>query len=141
MEFFVYSRSAIEAVRPHDAPHVIISITSHADDVARLRTTDACLGILRLSFVDIERASSVHPEDTLFSPTHATSIWDFVELHRPKIERLLVHCDAGFSRSPAVAAAIARVVNGDDGEFFGDRYKPNPRVYRGLLDAHERRTR
>jgi predicted protein tyrosine phosphatase len=141
VELFVYSRSAIASVRPHDAPHVIISITSHPDDLARLRTNAACLGILRLSFVDADAPSPQHAEDALFSMSHATSIWDFVYRHRPRIERILAHCDAGVSRSAAVAAAIARVWNGDDAEFAGGRYRPNPRVYRMLLDAHERRAR
>ena len=50
VEFFVYSRRAVEAVRPHEVPHVIISITSSSEDVARLRANEQCRGILRLSF-------------------------------------------------------------------------------------------
>jgi predicted protein tyrosine phosphatase len=45
-----------------------------------------------------------------------------------------VHCDAGVSRSPAVAAALARVLKGDDAEYFAGRYRPNTRVYRMLLE-------
>ena len=139
VELFVYSRSAIASVRPHDAPHVIISITSHESDVASLRTNASCAGVLRLSFVDAETPSDQYAEDALFSPNHATKIWDFVYDHRPRIERILAHCDAGVSRSAAVAAAIARVFNGDDAEFSSGRYRPNPRVYRMLLAAHARR--
>lgn len=40
------------------------------------------------------------------------------------------------SRSPGVAAALARVLCGDDADFFA-RYKPNTRVYRLLLDVYE----
>ncbi len=141
MELFVYSRSAIASVRPHDAPHVIISITSHVDDVASLRTNTSCRGVLRLSFVDVEAPSVHYPEEVLFSASQATSIWDFVDGHRAKIERILVHCDAGVSRSAAVAGAIARAWNGDEAEFSGGRYRPNGRVYRMLLDAHARRAR
>jgi predicted protein tyrosine phosphatase len=137
VELFVYSRSAIAAVRPHDAPHVIISITSHEEDHASLRTNAACRGVLRLSFVDAETPSAHHPEETLFSTAHAASIWEFVYRHRPQIERILAHCDAGVSRSAAVAAAIARVLNGDDAEFSSGRYRPSARVYRMLIDAHE----
>ena len=46
-----------------------------------------------------------------------------------------MHCDAGKSRSPAVAAALARVLDGDDAHFFGGRYTPNMRVYRTLLES------
>jgi hypothetical protein len=41
------------------------------------------------------------------------------------------------SRSPAVAAALSKVLTGDDAAFFGGRYRPNMRVYRTLLEAHE----
>jgi hypothetical protein len=37
MDLFVYSRHALDAARPHEVPHIIISITSSPDDVARLR--------------------------------------------------------------------------------------------------------
>ena len=137
MDFFVYSRSAIEAVSPHDVPHVIISITSSAADVARLRTNEACRGVLRLSFLDADVPSDLHAEAELFSREQAARIWDFVLQHRTEVERLIVHCDAGMSRSPAVAAAISKALTGDDTAFFGGRYRPNMRVYRALLDAYQ----
>ena len=119
-------------------PHVIISITSSPDDVARLRSTPACRGILRLAFLDADAASDSHAEAALFSEEHAARVWSFVREHRAGIERIIVHCDAGMSRSPAVAAAISKALTGDDTEFFGGRYRPNLRVYRTLLGAHER---
>lgn len=135
MKIFVYSRSALDAVRPHEVPHVIISITSHPSDVARLRINDMCRGVLRLSFPDAEVPSDVHAEANLFSQAHAAEIWTFTQRHLSEIERIIVHCDAGVSRSAAVAAALARALNDDDTEFFGGRYKPNMRVYRLLLGA------
>jgi predicted protein tyrosine phosphatase len=135
VKIFVYSRSALDAVRPHEVPHVIISITSHPDDVARLRINEVCRGVLRLSFPDAEEPSDLHTEANLFSQEHAVAIWTFTQLHVSQIERMIVHCDAGVSRSPAVAAALARVLNDDDAEFFGGRYRPNMRVYRFLLVA------
>jgi predicted protein tyrosine phosphatase len=135
MEIFVYSRSGLDAARPHEVPHVVISITSSPDDVARLRKNPACVGVLRLSFPDVETASELHPEERLFSRDHATTIWSFVQQHRSAIERIVVHCDAGVSRSAAVAAALARTLDGDDAQFFAGRYRPNMRVYRMLLEA------
>lgn len=135
MEIFVYSRQALEAARPHEVPHVIISITSSVDDVAHLRANETRRGVLRLSFPDAEASSDRFPEGELFSRAHAAQIWNFVDQHRSQIERVLVHCDAGVSRSAAVGAALARVLNGDDAEFFGGRYSPNMRVYRTLLET------
>ena len=137
MNIFVYSRGAVEAVEPHEVPHAIISITSSPDDVARLKTNHLCRGILRLSFLDADVPSDQALEAQLFSRVHAAQIWEFVRKHRPEVERLVVHCDAGISRSPGVAAAIAKALTGDDTEFFGRRYRPNMRVYRTLLEAYE----
>jgi predicted protein tyrosine phosphatase len=135
MEIFVYSRSALDAVAPHEVPHVIISITSNPDDVARLRLTNMCRGVLRLSFPDAEAPSPLYAEANLFSRKQASDVWTFTQQHLSEIQRIIVHCDAGVSRSSAVAAALARVLNDDDTEFFGGRYRPNMRVYRILLDA------
>ena len=137
MEFYVYSRNALDAARPHEVPHVIISITSSPEDVARLRANEMCRGIMRLSFPDADTPSDQYAEDVLFSREHAMKVWTFVLQHLPEIQRVIVHCDAGVSRSPAVAAAISKVLTGDDAEFFGGRYRPNMRVYRTLLEAHE----
>ena len=135
MDIFVYSRSALDAARPHEVPHVVISITSSRDDVARLRSNVMCRGVLRLSFPDAEATSPLYPEATLFSREQAEEIWVFVHQHLLDVRRIIVHCDAGLSRSPAVGAALARVLNGDDAEFFGGRYRPNMRVYRTLLET------
>lgn len=136
MEFFVYSRHAIETLPPHDVPHVVISITTTAEDVARIPQNEHCRGVLRLWFRDVDQVSEQHPEETLFRPEHAKRIWELVRAHRAEIERVLVHCDAGMCRSPAVAAAIARALGEDDEPFFR-RYMPNRRVYRMLLAEHE----
>lgn len=133
MDIFVYSRRALEAVRPHEVAHIVISVTSAPDDIARLRHNDECRGVLRLSFPDADVASEQFPEAVLFSAEHARAIWDFVLEHRDAA-RLVVHCDAGVSRSPAIAAAVARVLTGDDAEYFVGRYRPNMRVYRTLLE-------
>lgn len=135
MDFFVYSRNALDAARPHEVPHIIISITSSPDGVARLRANKTCRGVLRVSFPDADVPSDQHAEGVLFSREQAMKVWTFVQQHLPEIERIIVHCDAGVSRSPAVAAALARVLNDDDAEFFGGRYRPNMRVYRTLLET------
>ncbi len=135
MQFAIYSRGAIEAVPPHDVPHVIISITTTEGDLARLPTCDQCRGVLRLVFADVEEPRN---GVVVFGLEHARAVWEFVDQHRTEIERVVVHCDAGLSRSPAVAAAISRCLDGDDAEFFA-RYRPNMRVYRTLLEVWEER--
>jgi predicted protein tyrosine phosphatase len=134
MQFFVYSRAHIEQTSPHDdVPHVIISITTTPQEVAMLPVCDQTRGVLRLSFYDLDQRAPGVTEDALFSPEHAQRIWDCVAEHRASIERVIVHCDAGYSRSPAIAAALSLVLEGTDEEFFR-RYQPNRRVYRALIN-------
>ena len=49
---------------------------------------------------------------------------------------LIIHCDAGISRSAGVAAAILKYCTGDDSSIFGNpRYHPNMWCYRKTLNA------
>ena len=48
---------------------------------------------------------------------------------------VIVHCDAGISRSSGVAAAILKAKTGDDSQIFNSpKYRPNMRCYRIILD-------
>lgn len=55
-------------------------------------------------------------------------------LRYPEID-VIVHCDAGISRSSGVAAAILKASTGDDSQIFNSpKYRPNMRCYRIVLD-------
>ena len=114
-----------------DVPYAVISITTPGDEEATIAPSDKCCSVLRLSFYDI-RASECCREWQTFLPEHARSIWAFVDEHRGQIEKLVIHCDAGQSRSPGVAAALDKVLNGDDSRWWkGFRF--NYLVYETLL--------
>jgi predicted protein tyrosine phosphatase len=140
MELFVYSRDALARVTPNEVPHVVISITTTPGDVARFPVPPTCLAVLRLSFADLlpteVDASTRHH---LFSRAQAERIWSFWDQHRARIERLLVHCDAGHSRSPAIAAAIAEDA-GLEHESFFRRYEPNAHVLETMRASRLRGT-
>ena len=134
--FFVYNRESVEALEPHDVPHVIISVSTPDDPrgQAKLKTDHHTRGVLRLQFQDRDRILHDADNNVLFNETHAQLILSFVAAH-PDAERLNVHCDAGYSRSPAIAAALSKILVGDDRYFF-QRYRPNMLVYRRILEAH-----
>lgn len=134
----MYSRPAIERVPPHDQPHVVISITTTADDQARIPQGPMCREILRLSFPDVDSVIEGYSESDLFAADDAARVWALVLGLGDEITRVVLHCDAGMSRSPGMAAALSKVLNGDDTEFFR-RYRPNMRVYRTMLNAYEER--
>lgn len=148
-----------------ETPWAAIQIATHKDDFPKLNKCQLqCT--LQLVFPDFDKAFDcpiIGPEGTtyekisksdLFSEKHAVEICDFVNYsikHRG-CTTLLVHCQAGVSRSPAVAAALSKVLlgdantttqestgytfvgNGDDSEYFG-KYRPNMHVYRTLLNT------
>jgi len=61
----------------------------------------------------------------------AETIKDFVDLVKDRVHTLLIHCDAGQSRSPALAISIARYLKMDElaETILADpAYKPNPWV-------------
>jgi predicted protein tyrosine phosphatase len=128
-------------------PHVIISITDPDSDLPNFAPNENRLGLLSLRFYDLEDISDEMPlkdaveyvtmfGDGLFKDDQAAEIVDFVERIKDKVKGILVHCEAGVSRSAAVAAVIELVLNGSNERVFQDRrYSPNRYVYRKLLNA------
>lgn len=53
------------------------------------------------------------------SDEDAGHIVDALSQYVHEISQIIVHCDAGYSRSPAVAAALAKALGESDDEFFG----------------------
>lgn len=116
-----------------DCPYTwaCISIANTKRDFAEIPDENR-LALLQLNFADI---TFPHPGFNLFNDSFAYDILDFVTLYWDEIETLLVHCDAGISRSSAVAAVISRLKFGDEGEFLESPYEPNPLVYRTLREV------
>jgi predicted protein tyrosine phosphatase len=135
LDLLVYDRTGIERLEPPPVPHAIVSVTSAPDDRATFPESASCRGVLRLAFLDVDVVIPRVREEDLFSAVQARRVWDFVLAHRGGVDRMLVHCDAGKSRAPAIAAAIAKIFDGDDARWFA-AYTPNPRVYQTLLDVY-----
>jgi predicted protein tyrosine phosphatase len=119
--------------------HAVLSITDPGMGQARLAANPNRLGLLRLSFDDVDprlgyRGSSVR----LFDERHARESAEFVTSHLTTTELLVVHCEFGRSRSAGIAAAVSRWRNGDDAEFF-TRFDPNRHVYGLMLRELQRR--
>ena len=67
------------------------------------------------------------------SDEDAGCIVDALIQYGAEVSQIIVHCDAGYSRSPAVAAALAKALGESDEEFFGHDYCINNHVYTTLL--------
>ena len=70
------------------------------------------------------------------SPDQAAQIWRFVREHEGQVGTIVVHCEQGMSRSPAVAAALCKAKGGDDARFWRQN-QPNPYVYQLVLNASQ----
>ena len=101
------------------------------------------LSILRLSFSDADHAGedvykNQVDEALLMSAEDGDKVAAFLETYRP--DAVIVHCDAGISRSSGVGAAIEKFYNGSDERIFGSYlYCPNMLCYRVTLEARMRR--
>lgn len=90
----------IAEAMPGDARSVLISIVGAQAPRARLQPGWA--DVLRLHFDDIKRD---RPE--AFQRAHAYQVIEFLDHWAPEVDRIVVHCAAGVSRSAAIARFAA----------------------------------
>ncbi len=113
IEFRVLSREAAERYEPRGV-EVCISIGDPSAAPAKL--SRAFAAVLRLTFNDIVAAPA--EEDVLFAAEHAGDILQFLQ-QWPHVERIVVHCEFGASRSPGVALGLCDAFGWPVGELEG----------------------
>jgi predicted protein tyrosine phosphatase len=102
-EFVVLSREDAECYEPRGR-EICISISDPEAPAARVSSRFAA--VLRLNFDDVTERGE--PSDILFAEDHARGIREFLDSW-PNAERVMVHCNAGVSRSPGVALGLCDV--------------------------------
>ena len=110
--------------------------------------TGCCKKVLTLNFSDVDPGIFAKYNETehlqklisenkckVFDKKDAKKIKDFMkEIQKDEeIKTLIVHCSAGVSRSPAVAAAIHNKLFGNPSHFF-ETQVPNKYIYSLLLE-------
>ena len=118
-----------------DEPCIVIAIwgTDENNVFSFSRANDKITDELALSFDDVEGHCT---GCTPINEAQAYKIVDFVKRNMNKVDLIYVSCAGGYSRSPAVAAALNLWLNGSDKEYFdGKRYCPNMLVYRTMLNS------
>ena len=66
----------------------------------------------------------------------AKEVWAIVDKYKKDVDLIVINCEAGVSRSAGVGAAISKVLNGDDKDFF--RYFcPNIFIYRKVINIKQ----
>jgi predicted protein tyrosine phosphatase len=137
--FLVASRARAEAFHalPGSPPYGVISITDPGQPPAALADDPARRVVHRVSFHDVDAAPDRAGDgpQIAMTPDQARAIVACVRAH-PDLDRWLVHCEAGVSRSAGVAAALSLLDDQTDTPFFdSDRYRPNMTAYRMILRA------
>ncbi|MDP9200462.1 MAG: hypothetical protein M3P26_00815 [Gemmatimonadota bacterium] len=102
-ELVVLSREEAERYEPRGR-EICISISD--PDAPPARVSSRFAAVLRLNFDDVTERGE--PSDILFAQDHAREIREFLDAW-PNAERVIVHCNAGVSRSPGVALGLCDV--------------------------------
>ncbi len=165
MKFKVLSRQSFGEFKS-DEKYLAISITDPNSEDAIIGDKDNMKSILTLQFHDVDKPLVSRDKCTackgtgylpeykninnghcylcttmldiqLFTDNDARIILDFVQDCRIDIDLIVVHCEAGISRSAGVAGALSLIYNGSD-EYYFHRYLPNIFVYRSILNAYHK---
>lgn len=111
----------------------IISITDTYSENNHFHSNPNIIAILKLKFDDIEKDEK---NCVCINDIDAKDIVAFINKLKDKVECIIVHCEAGISRSAGVAGAIMKYLNNDDTPVFNSgRYCPNMTCYRKVLSC------
>lgn len=110
----------------------MISITDPGSSDNNIKIDDCNVAfLLRCKFADVSDT-----KDNGITKEQAKQIATFVKKHYGNVEQIIVHCEAGISRSAGVAAAILKYFTNDDSQIFDSyKYRPNTLCYRNVLEA------
>lgn len=133
----VASQREVEAGLELNRPHVIVSMLDSESRGLSLLEDPHRLDLLHLRFHDTKQRFDAEDLPAHLQPLtldQARTVCEFVRRHVERVEVIVVHCHHGMSRSPAVAAALAEGLGGDNRVWF-ERKFPNRTVYELVLRA------
>jgi predicted protein tyrosine phosphatase len=145
MEILVYSLDRVKKIiNSIDKPFILISILSPGEENEIEINNKNFKELVSLRFHDLDKKLDIEYYRDLsggeksfvyFSDNDAKKIIDLVKRNLEKINLIVVHCEAGISRSAGVAAALSKIINNDD-TFFFKKYIPNMLVYRKIIENY-----
>lgn len=127
------TRARKESFKPAGPATAIVSITDLVTLPNRFQKAGWIKNVMWLHFEDVEEE-----EDAVncLSDEQALKIKNFITKVGASVERIIIHCDAGVSRSAGIAAAVLRYFGQDENLIWGDpQYNPNRTCYRKMLKA------
>jgi predicted protein tyrosine phosphatase len=130
-KIMIMSRKEAENIDLDRISCAIISINNNNSKTPNIRRQQI-KGLITLFFDDVERDENKYFS---ISKDQAVQIVNFVNKFWNNVELMIIHCEAGISRSSGVAAAILKYKTRDDNFIFGNKsYVPNMKCYRMVLD-------
>ena len=134
MKFQVLNRTQAKkyTFQQHNHKYIMISIADLDNTANRFNKSPELVDVLHLWFNDEEK-----PNPTCIKPEDAQKIIAFVNKYVDVVDEIVVHCEAGVSRSAGVCAAIMYIILGDDKYIFDNpRFCPNMTCYTSVLTAY-----
>ena len=137
-EIFVLSKTWAKQFRS-EKPWAAISISTEVGDFPILNDANR-VELLQLQFWDIANPrlfAEAALAGKIFRMDQARQVLEFAARVWPKIEVLMVHCEMGLRRSPAMAAALTHIYEGPGTEEkYFHNFQPNEHVYQMILSMH-----
>jgi len=135
MKIKVFSEEGIQQFITTEK-HIVISFQDPNYDFVKLPEQVSRLAWIGFYCYDLDNDCSQFPYSRfLFERCHAKELLDFINIWKNSVELIVVNCVAGISRSMGAAAALGKILNGDDTQFFKEGC-PNMRIYRFILEEH-----
>src|SRR5262245_13639474 len=115
MEFHVTDRDGIEGGVLVRSAYVVISIYEPDREKPEVKRQAGLRAVRQVAFHVAEPGdlSRLDTEVVVMSADQAREICRFIDRHRDEVGAVVVHCERGMSRSPAVAAALCARFGGD----------------------------
>ena len=135
MDFITLNQKEITDVKIYgqiNVPHIVISITGEKGPNTPMLLNNSRIGLLQLKFDDVGNIDNTY---LFFTKDQAKQILEFVDKYIKGVSLIIVQCQAGLSRSVAVAAALSKIINYTDDKIF-TKGIPNMFVYTTILETY-----
>lgn len=127
MEIQIMSEDRVEEFsgQPIKDKCIIVSIRSRTCPKADIVSSSSIIDVLYLQFDDV--TPTKRPDIAMvMTGEHAEEIKEFVDEYKDKVDLIIINCEAGISRSSAVAFGIGKYLGLDVGWIMScGKYMPN----------------
>ena len=139
IDISVFSRADVHEFAT-DRPYILISVRDPGTEPVEVNVMPHQVARLDLEISDVDATNKPNLQNIgnikLFTIDDAASILRLFEITRPCINLIIINCEAGVSRSSAIAAALTRIMGNSDAVYFDSKgpYCPNKFIYKMLLN-------